>query len=713
MSLYGSLFSGVTGINAQGKAISAISDNVSNINTVGYKTSSTIFSSLVTGGSSSSAGADGGGSFSANRLSIDGQGLIQPTGVSTDIAISGKGFLVVNDKNDATGQFLYTRAGSFRLDNRGNFINAAGYYLMGWPLDNEARLPGELGNPNTTPNARLDSLVNVNSRGAAVAQATTKINFGLNLNASENILRGQGQTVVFPTASGDFNGGVSFTQDSIIAPGGATSGLASGNTFTVAVNSTTSYTFNYGGFAESGDVTAGAGILGSTTATGAFTIGGTDEGDILRINTASSGTVDFTLSASPDPLNGRFNSLDTLAEAINNTPGLTARITNNRLYVSSLDANDAITFTNVDGINGGGSVNFTNAIFGQATPYTIAAGTDRFNTLHGLQNVISTKTGLGASIASTTSDPQMTIYATDPLATIQYSSTPAGSFTSATGEFGLTTTVLNPIYNALNVGGGNMASGAITPQFSRNTRIFDALGVGHDFSTSLVKIDENKWAVEIYSANPSDIVSTRNDGLVASGTLTFNGDGSLRNVSAGLLDTIQIAWSNQATASEVALNFGTAGLPIGTAGATEFGLTDGISQFDGAYDVRFLEQNGAGSGLLTSVSIDKEGVVFFNYSNGQSRKVYKIPLADFPNINGLAATTGNAYTQTDDSGEFTLKAAGQSGVGTITPESLENSSTELADELTRMIVAQRSYQANTKTITTVDSLLETLTNILR
>lgn len=709
MSLYGSLFSGVTGISSQGRAISAISDNVSNINTVGYKSASTTFSSLVTGGNSVASG--GGGSSSANRLSIDGQGLIQPTGVSTDIAIAGKGFLVVNDKNTADGEFLYTRAGSFRLDNRGNFINAAGYYLMAWPLDNEARLPGEVGNPDSTPSARLDSLKVVNSRGAAVAQATTKIEFGLNLDASQITLRGQGETITFPSAGGDFNGGASFNQTSVIVPGGATSGLTDGDIFGVTVSAnggSTAYAFNYGGFGES--VAVGGGIIGATTTTGSFTIGATDELDILRINSSSSGSVDFTISASPDPLNGRFNSLATLAEAINNTPGLTARISNNRLYVSSRDANDAITFTNVDGPNGGGSVDFTNEIFGQASPYTIAAGVDRFNTLQGLQNVIKSKTGLGADIASTANDPKMTIYATDPLATIQYS---GANFVTAAGEFGLSNTVLDPVYNAQNVGGGNMASGSITPQFSRNVRIFDALGVGHDFRMSTVKIDENKWAVEVYAAEPNDIISTRDDGLVAFGTLTFNGDGSLRNISAGLLNPIEVSWANEALAGQVQLDFGTAGLPLGTPGATEIGLTDGISQFDGAYDVRFIDQNGAGSGLLTSVSIDKDGIIFFNYSNGQSRKVYQIPLADFPNINGLSARSGNAYAQTDDSGEFTLKAAGQSGVGVVTPESLENSSTELADELTRMIVAQRSYQANTKTITTVDSLLETLTNILR
>lgn len=719
MSLYGSLFSGVTGINAQGNAIGSISDNISNINTIGYKAGSATFSSLVISGAGGVAGSSGGGGSTATtRLSIDGQGLIQPTGISTDVAIAGKGFLVVNEKSDTSGEFLYTRAGSFRLDNQGNFINAAGYYLMAWPLDNEGRLPGAAGNANTTPNARLDSLNVVNSRGSAVAQATTRVEFGLNLNASEERLRGQGEVIEFPLATGDFNGGATFSASDIIVPGGATSGLLNGDELDITVNALNTYTFTYGGFAESDSISGANQMFGASAATTAFTLDATnEEGDVLRITTDTYGTVDFTLSASPNPVTGRFNSLESLAEAINtfgNTSGigLTARIANNRLYVSSLNANDSITFANVN--SGGGTATDIVAEFGLVN---IAAGNDRFNSLDSLKAIVDQKEGLGSLITSSSNDPQMTIYALDPLATIQYANGTLGvgsnGFVGATSEFGLTAGVQDPVYNALGIGGSNMASGDVTPQFSRNVRLYDALGVGHDFRYSAVKIDNNQWAVEIYAANPEEIVSTRDDGLVAYGTLTFNGDGSLRNISAGLTGTIEIPWANDALPSDVEFDFGTAGFPAGTPGATEIGLTDGVSQYDGAYDVRFIDQNGAGSGLLTSVSIDPDGFIFFNYSNGQSRAVYKIPLADFPNINGLKPVSGNAYAQADESGEFTLKGAGESGVGVLTPESLENSATELADELTKMIVAQRSYQANTKTITTVDGLLEELTQLLR
>ena len=469
--------------------------------------------------------------------------------------------------------------------------------------------------------------------------------------------------------------------------------------------------------------------MSATTTTGAFGIGAADDQNILEINTTSSGKVDFTLSKVPDPLNGKFNSLQTLADAINNTHGLTARVTDNYLYVSSQNANDAVTFTNVPGPNfvGGTSVDIK-ASLGLVDVFT---GSDTFNTLQGLSNVIATKTGITSSISSTASNPQMKISATDPLQSIEFLGNPipapshVNKFINPTagpykGEFGITDAVLPPIYNSQNVGGNNMASGKITPSFSSNITLFDGLGIGHDFTISTAKIANNQWAVELYATNPNAIISTRSDGLVASGTITFNGDGSLRDVSSTLLSPISISWQNQAVTSSINLNFGTAGQPLGTVGATEIGKTDGMTQFSGGGtagkyndDVRFITQDGAGAGLLTSVSIDKNGIISFNYSNGQTRPVYQMPFADFPNIDGLTPTSGNAYTQSDHSGALTLKQAGQSGEGVIAPASLENSGTELSNELTSMIIAQRSYEANTKTITTVDKLLQDLTNILQ
>jgi flagellar hook protein FlgE len=135
MSLYGALFSGVSGLSAQSSAMGAISDNISNVNTTGYKGAKVNFNTLVTK-QVSLTNYSPGGVQSKPRANVDVQGLLQATNSSTDVAISGQGFFVVNEAaNPADGDmFAYTRAGSFKVDNEGYLQNVSGWYMQGWPL---------------------------------------------------------------------------------------------------------------------------------------------------------------------------------------------------------------------------------------------------------------------------------------------------------------------------------------------------------------------------------------------------------------------------------------------------------------------------------------------------------------------------------------------------------------------------------------------------
>lgn len=269
-----------------------------------------------------------------------------------------------------------------------------------------------------------------------------------------------------------------------------------------------------------------------------------------------------------------------------------------------------------------------------------------------------------------------------------------------------TSGLIDPRYNASGTNGENMASGDITAQFSRNIRIYDAQGTGHDIRFSFIKTGTNTWAAEVHVIPETEISVQAGfvDGQIATGTVTFNGDGTLQSVSPSLLNPIDIAWTNGAAASEVTLN-------LGTAGALGTGLADGMSQFDSGYNVNFANQNGAPVGQLVSVSINDEGQVIASYSNGQIQSLYQLPLADFANPDGLTARSGNIFEQTSDSGEVNLREAGTNGTGTIVSAALEQSNVDLAEELTDMIVAQRAYQANTRVIRTTDELLESLNQI--
>ena len=128
MSIFGTMKTAVSGMNAQANRLGTVGDNIANSSTVGYKRASTAFSSLVlpsTQGSYSSGGVE-----TNVRYSISEQGGIQYTTSNTDLAIQGEGFFIVSDPN---GSPYLTRAGSFQKDSNGYLVNTAGYQLMGYP----------------------------------------------------------------------------------------------------------------------------------------------------------------------------------------------------------------------------------------------------------------------------------------------------------------------------------------------------------------------------------------------------------------------------------------------------------------------------------------------------------------------------------------------------------------------------------------------------
>ncbi|NDF11980.1 MAG: flagellar hook-basal body complex protein [Proteobacteria bacterium] len=694
--LSGALLSSVSTLSSNSTAVSVFSNNISNLNTTGYKGSNTTFSSLVTG---TGGGGSGGGTFARTRSEVSQQGLLQPTGVGTDLSISGAGFFVVKD---TAGNTFYTRAGSFREDDTGNLVNSARFRLQGWPLDNEGRLPGAAGNSNTISAQLLESLRDVNLRGqTGQAFGTSNLTLALNLDASEDVLKGAGDDINFDLSPVNYNRTVA-SGDIIVPTGTTTNRLQSGDTFTVAPGLTPSYTYTYGGFSNSIDISAG--LFGATTPTAIFSPGaGLTEGDAFTIQAGGNAAVRFTFKQfSPISDLRQFNSLQSLSDAINTVTGLTSRVVNNRLYVSSTDANDAINFaTTTNTVSGGASTANWPVSLGLGN---VAGGTSRFNTLAGLKALIDVSDGIGATLFSPANDSSLRIFVKDPKDTITFSDSTGGTPPGVLNEFGLPTTTLAPVYDPLAANGDNLASGVIASPFTRNIRIFDSLGIGHDIRAGFVKSGNNEWEVEFYAANPSEIISNNPNGIIAYGTLLFNGDGTLRSASPLLSGQINIVWANQAQSSTLQLNLGTAGL-------TGVGQADGLRQFAGPYTVTKSDQNGAPSGELSSLEVTKEGDVIAKFTNGESRKVFRIPLASFPNPNGLLQSSGNVYIPSNDSGEFSLNEIGAAQVGDIVPEALEGSTVDLATELTGMIVAQRSYQAGTKAITTVDNMLEELARI--
>lgn len=177
MSLYGVMRTGVSGMNAQANKLSTVSDNIANVNTTGYKRASTEFSSLIL--KSGSGNYDSGAVETTIRYAITDPGNYQFTTSATDLAVQGNGFFVVSD---SSGNNFLTRAGSFVPDGEGNLINAAGFQLMGYNVQNGA--------PTVAANGFGGmEVVNINAM-TLQAKPSTKSTVSANLDPSAAIIAG-------------------------------------------------------------------------------------------------------------------------------------------------------------------------------------------------------------------------------------------------------------------------------------------------------------------------------------------------------------------------------------------------------------------------------------------------------------------------------------------------------------------------------------------
>ena len=179
MSLNSALLAGTSGLLSNSGALAAISDNIANVNTTGYKRTITTFNPLVKANSNAIA-YTAGGVGGASRQLVAQQGILASSAGTTDIGISGAGFFTVTSRAENLGpedSYLFTRSGAFEPDENGFLINTAGYYLQGWPVQADGTV--------TTNPSDLTQLqtVNVGAIGGT-AEATTRLQFNANLDAT-------------------------------------------------------------------------------------------------------------------------------------------------------------------------------------------------------------------------------------------------------------------------------------------------------------------------------------------------------------------------------------------------------------------------------------------------------------------------------------------------------------------------------------------------
>lgn len=259
-----------------------------------------------------------------------------------------------------------------------------------------------------------------------------------------------------------------------------------------------------------------------------------------------------------------------------------------------------------------------------------------------------------------------------------------------------------------------------TSQHSTGVQIFDSLGNAHDVTIYFTKTADRTWSYYVVApgsevtVDASAVDASNVNALVASGTLTFTTSGALDTESsvtyydASSASPGGIDFNGGATANQtLSFNFGSG---ITTDGGT--GL-NGLTQFGSNSVTLTLSQDGYANGTLTGTNIDKNGIIVGQFSNGIVRDLGQVALTRFVNPDGLNAIGGNLLTETNASGSALQGAPGSGAFGNVTGNTLELSNVDLGEELVNMINMQRAFQANSRTITTSNTLLGEIVNLIR
>jgi flagellar hook protein FlgE len=233
------------------------------------------------------------------------------------------------------------------------------------------------------------------------------------------------------------------------------------------------------------------------------------------------------------------------------------------------------------------------------------------------------------------------------------------------------------------------ASADATSSVPAPVTLYDSLGTAHQATVTFTKTGSNTWSYNI--ALPAGDAA---GGAGTTGTLTFDGAGNLTS-------------------------------PTGSIGGISFtGLADGASNMNFSWNLSSLTQtasssnvagatqDGYGSGSYQDFSVDGNGVVQANFSNGQSQVIGQVAVATVANMQGLQATNNTAFLATQASGPVVIGTPGTAGRGTIEDKALESSNVDVSTEFSALIVAQRAFEANSKSITTFDQATQEAINMI-
>ncbi|EHF9198278.1 flagellar hook protein FlgE [Campylobacter jejuni] len=831
-----SLWSGVSGLQAHQVAMDVEGNNISNVNTTGFKYSradfGTMFSQTVKIATAPTDGRGGSnplqiglGVSVSSTTRIHSQGSVQTTDKNTDVAINGDGFFMVSDDGGLT-RYL-TRSGDFKLDAYGNFVNNAGFVVQGWNINWDTQ---SIDSSRTPQNIFIDPGMHIPAAKSTEVAIKANLNSGLNIgNAARplyaldsihgfnkktgetknendtgitqfyttskngievtekgvdagalfngkgqglNLREGQGIWVsyansTFSTDKGNsnvFDPNNKTAQNNVIFWGDQNkpvimditlNGVQIRNDNIKSLDEAIAYINTFTNPADGRD---GTGVIATKkedgsgiTFTNQNSNGTTDnmKNIDLQINTGNqAGELQNVPVA-----NGNFNwnamNLNSLA-AQGDSKWIAGNFQNNgnrvqvvtaHKYVYSSNPVQIAPMYNPDGgktwnqgdMNTAGTPenNYQLAVNGALLNTQVRT----FRTTEDLRELLQRDARYGVdydgsgSFEANGSDVNegVTITITEngnfsisnpnktttPPAGIQQNNRTnhdlnfnVTAYTDALGKVS-TNDAFTKIFKAFDgvqtVGSQKKESEQLKlSAFSAGLEIYDSLGSKHTLEVQFVKQSTtqdggNEWQMIIRVPEPAEINTTgEGPNNIVVGTARFNNDGSLASYNP---KTLNFSPNNGAAPNQqIKLSFGTSG------------SNDGLVSSNSASTLTGQATDGYTSGNLKpdAIRVDDKGNILGEFTNGKTFAVAKMAMASVANNSGLEEIGGNLFKVTANSGAIVVGEAGTGGRGEMKTSALEMSNVDLSRSLTELIIIQRGYQANSKTISTSDQMLQTL-----
>lgn len=830
-----SLWSGVSGLQAHQVAMDVEGNNISNVNTTGFKYSradfGTMFSQTVKIATAPTDGRGGSnplqiglGVSVSSTTRIHSQGSVQTTDKNTDVAINGDGFFMVSDDGGLT-RYL-TRSGDFKLDAYGNFVNNAGFVVQGWNINWDTQ---SIDSSRTPQNIFIDPGMHIPAAKSTEVAIKANLNSGLSVGTAKTPIYGLDSVHGFNkkdgTAKNENDTGItqfyttSKNSVEVTEKGVDCAALFNGKGDGLNLRDGQGIWVSYADSKFSTDVPIGVNVFNpNTQATQNGVIFWGDENNAVNLDITLNGVriqnnsiksldqaIEYinTFTAPTDTregtgvkavrkadgsgiefintnADGTTDNMKNIDLVVNqaNTAGerhnLTWQANNNSFQAASrkqgansvwIPGNNPVNGTeriqiitahkyvysstpvqldpmyNPDGgpafnqanINTPGTAenNYRNAVNGSLLNTTVRT----FRTTEDLRELLQrdarygvdydgsgrfeadgsdvnegVKVTVGATGEFIISNPN--VQSTPPNGIVQNNRRPhdisfnVTAYTDAKGKVSTNmafTNIFKGFDGVLTVGNSNRQSEQLfLSAFSAGLEIFDSLGSKHTIEVQFVKQSTtqdggNEWQMIIRVPEPAEINTTgEGPNNIVVGTARFNNDGSLANYSP---KTINFSPNNGAAPNQqIKLSFGTSG------------SNDGLVSSNSASTLTGQATDGYTSGNLKpdAIRVDDKGNILGEFTNGKTFAVAKIAMASVANNSGLEEIGGNLFKVTANSGAIVVGEAGTGGRGEMKTSALEMSNVDLSRSLTELIIIQRGYQANSKTISTSDQMLQTL-----